>query len=481
MPRLRGTPLAAAAPASRYEFGWAFALILSFSYELPLVTLFGADRTSPRLYDLLAVLGAVTILPRRWNPRVFPSAFWEWTKVVAVFCGCALFYGLLLPFHIWFYSAYYALKYLEGFMVIACFLGIPWSDKQKLLFMRGVTAGGAFVALWCILEYRYGAGLMGQVREIQISEDKVYSISDARLLGPLSLTYFHLATFSSFAAVITFSRIAMARQAGTQCMLALLGAFVAWPAMFCGSRSGLALVGLGSLGVWMLMRKSSARAALAVIGGTLLVGALMWSFRGDGSGRNLTVERMQRFQDSERESLAARLLLGFTYTIQSYMYPWLLPFVGAGFYVAPMESDGVSLRRSDTDIFTTAADGREMKFRIGYGIHNAYLFPLEQGGILGLMFAARFFWQVFRSASVARAMNRGGRGALGIATLATLFSFGAVFLSGQIFWIGFGTGHMNTMYVLIFCLSATTATVSTNWAQGPRQSGRVVLGGARRM
>ena len=46
---------------------------------------------------------------------------------------------------------------------------------------------------------------------------------------------------------------------------------------------------------------------------------------------------------------------------------WRLPVFGGGFYAVPQMEQG------------------ELVYRQGYGIHNIYLFPVEQGGVLAFV------------------------------------------------------------------------------------------------
>ena len=112
-----------------------------------------------------------------------------------------------------------------------------------------------------------------------------------------------------------------------------------------------------------------------------------------------------------------------------------MPFVGAGFNFAPVNN----------------------VYRLGYGIHCSPLYPLEQAGLPGfILFAVfaitslRMMWKERRSNPLAYA---------GIAYFSAALICG--FSGAHNFWREFNTGNMNTLIVLVMCLSASRAFEQT--------------------
>ena len=116
---------------------------------------------------------------------------------------------------------------------------------------------------------------------------------------------------------------------------------------------------------------------------------------------------------------------------------WRVPFIGAGFYVAPHSRE----------------DGT-LKYRVGYGVHNSYLFALEQGGIVAFLLFIAFLVVLHRSLKYVRrfAFSESDRAfAWGIHSF--LMALFVVLLPGQVFWYGFGKVNFNTYLILLFMLA----------------------------
>jgi O-antigen ligase len=101
----------------------------------------------------------------------------------------------------------------------------------------------------------------------------------------------------------------------------------------------------------------------------------------------------------------------------------------------------------------------ELSFRRGYGIHNIYLFSLEQGGIaamvLFLSFVVVCLKQLRRMTELPASEDQAF--ALGM----WVFFLGLLLLgwAGQVFWRGFGTENLNC-YILVLLVLATKRTNS---------------------
>lgn len=83
--------------AKKWQFYWLCALIASFSYDRSLIYLTPYDRTNPRLFDLVVIIGVVTILPHLGRQPAFPRPFRIWVALVLWFCVCAILWAIMLP------------------------------------------------------------------------------------------------------------------------------------------------------------------------------------------------------------------------------------------------------------------------------------------------------------------------------------------------------------------------------------------------
>ena len=149
---------------------------------------------------------------------------------------------------------------------------------------------------------------------------------------------------------------------------------------------------------------------------------------------SLGFKRFEIYGDSQN-SILSRVVPSFP--INAYMFDGLLvPFIGAGFYVAPVNDEFDSLR-----------------YRVGYGIHNSYLFAFEQGG--SLVFVLFILFLIFSI----RYLNRGRKSrSLVDRQFALALSAYMAFLlvnafAGQAFWRGFETGNYNTYVVLLLVIA----------------------------
>ena len=171
-----------------------------------------------------------------------------------------------------------------------------------------------------------------------------------------------------------------------------------------------------------------------------------------------TIRRLVGFETNRggANSVSARVGLGLdSVTIfTSGSYSWQgarLPVFGGGFYAVP-HSNGP----------------RIAKYRIGYGIHNAFLFPFEQGGIpafvLFLIFVSvtiKYCWRATRFPNETDKQFAVGVICVGAAFLPCMWV-------GQIFWRGFGTENFNTMLVVLFVLAIQPAVDSVKTVSMPQ-------------
>ena len=418
-----------------WHFYWLCALILSFAYERPIAYLTPYDKLNPRLFHAILVAGVVLFLyrPLRW-PRP-PQALETWRRLVLWFCICSIIWTAgFLPWEYGAFSLYGAAQYVLGVVCIYMATAIPLTGRQKQILVQLAVLGGVFVAAYCIPEYRAG----GTVR--QITEDKELLLIEGTLLGPLGSTYFHLVQYQTLAFCLACASVMSARRAAARIAWGAAAVFVSWPSFFSGSRTGPGLLAV-AMAAFLVADRFVRRPVLIIgmLAGMLVLGVgpdRMWeAFR---SGR--TGERFLEQKGGNDE--VARLLLFQDFTLTNYLWEGAsVPFIGAGFNVAPRVEGGV------------------LKYRVDYGVHNIYLFVFEQAGVVGVYLFLAFVLDALRGLRTGRGSPSGVDRSLAVSMTAFLVSVLVVGLAGQIFWRGFGTQNFNTYVVLLLVLAVQPTCV----------------------
>ena len=120
-----------AVPANRWQFFWLCGLILSFCYELPLVELTTMYRVNPTFFDIFFVLGMLTVFPGLQRTSELPKLLRVWTWIVVVFCVCAVVWFPAFPWYYGKYSLFFAVKYVEGLLMMYIIARILLTARQK--------------------------------------------------------------------------------------------------------------------------------------------------------------------------------------------------------------------------------------------------------------------------------------------------------------------------------------------------------------
>lgn len=415
--------------ARKWEFLWLCGLILSFAYELPIWYPTSYDRVNPRLFDLMFFVGVLTVLPNLRRGVRLPSLFRIWAAIVVVFCFCALVWTVsILPWEYGQFSMFFAAKYIEGLIVIYIAVKIPLDERQKRIIHRLVVCGGVFVALYSIPQYG------NATIEWKISGGKIVPSFGGAIFGPLSRSYFHVGLFSVLSFAMTLCLVPAIRNIWRSWFCLGLAFFVAWPALACGSRAafaGVVIVLLVSVFLRpILIRKCLALVILAACFIHVADVNIEAIYKEDMS---LGLKRFETYSDSPN-SILDRLMI--QYSIDQYMLDGLpVPFVGAGFGVAPVD-DGMG----------------SLHYRVGYGIHNSYLFAFEQGGIMAFVLFLVFLYCAVRclNRTLKSRMAIDRQFALGLSAYMAFLLANA--FAGQAFWRGFDTANFNTYVVLLLMM-----------------------------
>ncbi|MBW8034272.1 MAG: hypothetical protein FVQ79_00985 [Planctomycetes bacterium] len=429
-------PYHGAVVATQWQFLWICALVLSFCYELPLVKITSMDRLNPRLFDVVFLIGLVTILPGLKGSVRLPKLFRIWAGIVAVFCICALAW---FPFFPWYYGKYcifFALKYVEGFLCIYAVAKIQLTSNHKRILHNLVIVGGIVVAVYAIPEY------FGRTRSTAFAVGKEYLYKEGTLFSCLGMSYFHVSMFSAVSSFMALARFNTGKSMFARLKWIGLGFFVAWPALFSGCRAGFAAWIIGGLVLLIISQASYRR---IVVGVSILLAIFMF-VTGTApklstiTEKSLTLQRFELGQSKGKgDTIKSRSTLDW-YNLSAYRRQGIrIPFIGAGFYVAPNVSESGAI-----------------KYRIGYGIHNSYLFAIEQGGLAAFFLFIWFLrtcWKGLKRRRLPGSNESDRMFATGM--WAYLCAILVVMQGGQIFWYGFGKVNFNTYIILLFVLAAS--------------------------
>lgn len=425
--------------ATTIQLIWLIFTILAFAYDIPIYNVTSFERANPRLVDISTLLGVIFILPNLRKTHL-PLVFKVWKLMVFWCVFCALFWSIFwLPWQdVGVFSIFYALRYLQGLLLIYIACKIPISAEQKRVLINCVIAGGVFVAIYAIPEYIRGD------TERYLADGKVVYYAPGTLFSSLGTSYHHLAGFSSLAFAMTLSSISLVRGKIKRFLLLGLSIFVAWPALFSGARSGLLAVGL--IVLLAFFESKVIRNYLILI---LLILLPIWITSNalnvsDLESKSATLQRLINMDDINQDNnISGRLTIN-NYSID--LYEWQgarLLFLGGGFYVVPHLISG------------------NLNYRIGYGIHNSYLFPLEQGGVvLFVLFFVLLYLIYKRLIKIKKSSNRVDNVFASAIWMFFVTQIFAGFFGGNGIWQSTGMENFSTYVLLMYVLAGRETQIN---------------------
>lgn len=421
--------------ATRRQMNWLIFLILSFAYDIPIYNLTPFERVNPRLVDVATLLGIIFILPRL-RKQSLPYIFKIWKVIVYWFLFCSLIWTVFwLPFQgVGTFSLFYAMRYAQGLLLLFIALSIPISSQQKKTLIFTVMAGGIFVALYAIPEY-----IRGDTMRL-LAGGKVVYHAEGSLFSSLGTSYHHLAGFSSLAFAVSLSSLLLVKSKKYKIIVIILSIFIAWPALVSGARSGLLAVGIIfilSFFYLKIFRNYLILSFLISIPLLILMSTQIPNLS-DLSKNSRSIDRLVNMGDINQENdITERFGVG-NYTLD--LYEWqgsrILLF-GGGFYVVPHTKNGI------------------LHYRIGYGVHNSYLFPLEQGGVIALFLFMILMVYIYKSLQKMKKsiVEVDKAFAIGI-FMFFITQIISGFFGGNAIWQSVGMENFSTYVLLMYMLSS---------------------------
>jgi hypothetical protein len=403
---------------------WVWFLFFSFAYEKPVFIVSSFDRLNPRLFDLVLLLGLTFLFKNRSiykNP-----VFKQWITIVMWFTFVVLIGAFAFPldWKVKMYMFYFLFEYYKGLLAIVVFLSIPQRYYSLEAIVSGLIAGGLFVAIYCLYELKVG------VAETIVTDDIVLSKPIETVWGPFVGSYFEIAVFVPLVSSMAFVLLMHGKWLSRKIM-SVLTLFISWPVLFTGSRTAIFLFLLTIMIIVIVNLRRSILVFIPLLlftfSSLILTDTKNLLFDSD---HNYTIERMLSLeQDNHHDSILSRLLLFKDFNLDNYDYRDLMPFIGGGFYVAPVSGEA----------------------RVGYGIHNIYLFPFEQSGIIGVVFFILFIYVSIKILLEGlRTLDKGSLSYWFVVAVYAYFVASLIIgISGHSFWGGFSTGNFNSLRILL--------------------------------
>lgn len=406
---------------------WLYFLIMSFAYEKPLYFLTNMDRVNPRLFDVVAFLGILLfgsdLLKKNNLPR--PIMYWKW--LVIWFSICAIIWAVFFfKIETGLFSLFFAYRYLLGLITLYFVWNIEMTSRIKKNLYHLVIIGGVFVSIYSLFE------ILNPVDVIEIAPGKFFHKFGLVVFGPFSVTYFHIAQFSGLAFIFTLVYSLNSKKLFRKSLYLLIALFNAWPLFFCGSRTALAYFFSGLLLVLLF----DVRYFKRLIG--IMVIPIFFVFMSNVNvskyinvENSLTIQRLVNTDNNSSNSVGERISLWEIGFSNYEHYGLSMPFIGSGFYVVPVNGNN----------------------RIGFGIHNIYLFVFEHSGLIGFVLFIFFLFTMIKSIRKINKRRRSYDKIFAYSALIFFISTLILGIVGQIFWRGFVTSNMNSYILTVLFLA----------------------------
>ncbi|MDW2113371.1 hypothetical protein R7035_07580 [Vibrio sp. 1731] len=408
---------------------WLFLVFVSFGYELPLINLSSADRLNPRLFDISLILGLFVWMKVRFKVVYDEEIYKIWFSLVVWFTFCVLVTAILsdFPTNINSYMFYYLFEYVKGLILLTIFMSIPRQYLDVERIFKAILLGGIITSVYCVYEINFGTS------EIVLSDALTIIKPEGYVWGPFVGSYFQIAMYLPLTFIVAVGLYCKTRKI----IYLLASLFLAWPTLYTGSRTHLFMLLFTAAVFFYFTYRSAGKRVFALCTILILAPVLMLLKPSVSADKFETISRMESLENTSEHSIIGRLLLFESFDVSEYDNGDLMPFIGGGFYVAPVNGG----------------------FRISYGFHNIYVFAFEQSGLVGLLLFILLIY-VFLKKNL-RYLNYGENDSnyhLILAVFAYMVASFIIGMSGHSFWRGFSTSNLNTLRLLIMAVSCIYIT-----------------------
>lgn len=334
-------------------------------------------------------------------------------------------------------------KYLQELFI--CFVLITYLKYHKIDYhklFKLIAFCGVFVSFYCFYEYNAVDSSI-----INITSDLSINKSKGLIWGPFRMSYFQISNYSPIVGFITLC-YSLSKKGFGKYIYIFLSIIIYIPSLYSGSRASVGLL-LILLFVASLLELKFRKILVFVF--FLVFGFAFFNVEIISESlfvsENVTFNRFVNMSDINVDnSVLGRLnlFLIWFYRFSEYAYNgFFVPFIGGGFYVAPMNGS----------------------YRIGFGWHNIYLFVVEQAGIFGLVLFYSFIKKVLNTL-------RANYKQLKKHTVEHWFVFSVrvIFISiiiigifgAHSFWNGFSTGNFNSFRLVLIILATHSFIKNTH-------------------
>lgn len=429
---------------SMLNTAWVWLLFFSFAYEKPILQLSSLDKANPRLFDLVIGIGLCLFFDRIKKPNNPILAYWAlivlWFSIVVVLH--LLIYST--PWEYERFSLYFLFEYYKELLVVVLLLSVPRSDYNVETIMSAIICAGLFVSIYCFFELTLGSS------EITISSGAVLKKGDGLVWGPYTGSYFEIAVFLPISAGICLCK-ALVGSAQKRNTFLFLSIAISWPIFFTGSRTAIFLWAMTVLLIIFMASRKNITAVLFLSITGVMVYVLTSNYLPQFDVSQIgTISRMQGIEEyGGSNSIYERVVSFLNFDASNYDRETIY-ILGSGFYISPIDNH----------------------YRIGFGVHNIYLFPLEQAGIIGLLLFLLFLAKVFTTLSKSIAITRRGSVEYWFCVTVAIYiaSSLVIGMSGHTFWRGFSTYNINSLRILLI---VSAYVLASDYARGSRSFNRV--------
>lgn len=425
----------------RYDYLWVCLLFISFSYDKPIIHITGLYRIDPRPFDL--VFWGFLFYVVSYKPRLIKrmKSFWYMRKpliVLITWFAFIVFYQFFwLSSSYQEYSIFFLLRYFYLFLAVWLVATSSLTYNQRITIIKLFLFTILFVVLIGIFQF---TGIINYSRLVSEGSIDMTGFGlfgrDVRITSTLGVHYSYFGQYSVLGIILSIYLMVLENKKISSLFLSIFALLSGIAGIFL-SQSLSAIVVLIVFLITLFLTsilisgKFSRRTIIIVLLFIVLTVIILLNLP-----QNITT-RMYGSYDKlinnsrNTDNPITRIEEGLNYPKNFFSQADFQDIiVGRGFYVAR----GLLGNR-----------------RIGYGLHNITLFPLEQSGVFGFFLGLWVFyvlvsypWFQFRMSRNNKFRNLGG-------LFFFCWSIGIIIggQSGQIFWLFESFGNW---FIVLLCI-----------------------------